>query len=83
MVIQALFGDRPLHERLNERSVHLWVGFLSDPYWCDAKGTEIDPPHGVELIDLCVVWEGRTGQTAFYDVGEGESGAWVPLTNKQ
>jgi len=79
MIIKALFGTHPLHERLNAIDAHLWVHRQEEPYWCDANGFEVDPPHGVEIFDNCAVIEERTGQTAFYDVGEGANGGWVSL----
>ena len=81
MIVQALFGSKPLHERLNEVKAHLRVGHMHNPYWCDENGCWVLPPHGVMLVDTCVAFEDRTGQTAFYDVGEGTIGGWVSLVD--
>lgn len=66
---------KPLWQRLNERSLHLWVPNHPEvPCWSDIGGNNLPPPEGVRLDGQTA---SQNGEQAFYDLGCEQ---WVPLT---
>lgn len=65
----------PLWQRLNERSLHLWVPKHPEvPCWSDIEGNPLTPPVGISLEGQIAT---QNSEQAFYELGTEQ---WVPLT---